>query len=382
MSRYLTAAIALLAVSCSPSYEASEFRHEVSTHVTDADGTIARMVSAIESAERSLDVALPVFTNTDLSDALIAANERGVALRVLTDIDRIDDAGTQAILAADIPITLADDELAYFDFNINDDVRFASDKVRMSHSWVLVDEERATIASFAGSDTPGARVVFELRGEDLLEDLWTEHNQVFGGSDATAVTAFDDSAKSIADFRWLYPTDSQMALQIWFGPQERLTKRLIDAVYTAKSSIWVSSELLINEGMIRALQFKARDGFDVRVVVGSQQPTIFNPRTPESLLPSETPDVPKRRVDAEVVPTMLLIDFETARDGNDYPTRGFVLSHDLVSASRLYQLVPVANDQLIDGNLIVLEDWKDDPHPDLVALRDLYDSLYEQGSDL
>ena len=241
----------------------------------------------------------------------------------------------------------------------------------MSHSWVLVDEERATVASYAGDLTAGERVVFELRGEDLLEDLWTEHNQVFGGSDATAVTAFDDSAKSIADFRWRYPTDTEMALQVWFGPQERLTKRLIDAVYSAKASIWVSSDQLINEGLVRALQYKARDGFDVRVIVGSKQPTVFNPRTPPDLLFSNAPDVDKRRIDDDVVPTLVLIDFETARDGNDYPTRGYVLSHDLVSATRLYQLQAVENDQLIDGNLMVLEDWKDEPHEDLQALRDL-----------
>jgi hypothetical protein len=212
--------------------------------------------------------------------------------------------------------------------------------------------------------------------------LWTEHNQVFGGSDATATTAFDDSAKSIADFRWLYPTDSQMALEIWFGPQERLTKRMIDAVYSAKSTIWISSDQIINEGLIRALEYKARDGFDVRVLVGDKQPAQFNPRTPPALLANETPNVPKRRLSGELLPTVLLIDYEDARDGNNYPTRAFMLSHDMVSASRLFQQTTVANDQLIDGNLMVLNDWKTDLHPDMVELRTLFDSMYERGGDL
>lgn len=376
------AALSLLAVSCAPSYEASEFRHEVGVHIMDAAGTSLSMVKAIDSATQTLDVAMPALTDTAISDAVVRARDRGVEIRVITDVDQIDDAGTVALMAADIPLQLADGALGYFDFNINADVLFTSKQVRMSHSWVLVDHQRATLATYAGALTEGQRVVVELRGEDLLEDLWTEHNQVFGGSDATAVTAFDNSAKSIADFRWQYPTDSQMALEVWFGPQERLTKRMIDAVYSAKSSIWVSSDQLINEGLVRALQYKARDGFDVRVVIGAKQPTVFNPRTPPELLANQTPDVTKRRIPDEVVPTLLLIDYDTARDGLNYPSRAYVLSHDMVSASRLFQQIAVENDQLIDGNLLVLEDWKATPHADLIALRDLFDSLYDRGGAL
>lgn len=376
------ALLPLLLVSCSADYEKSEYHHEVSFHREDAAGTSARMVASIDAAQTTLDVAMPALTDTAISDAILRANDRGVTLRVLSDIDQIEDAGAVALRDADIPLTFADDGLEYFDFNIGQDVVFTSDKVRMSHSWVLVDEQRATVATAAGTTDEGARAVFELRGEDLLEDLWTEHNQVFGGSDATAVTAFDDSAKSIADFRWLYPTDSQMTLQMWFGPQERLTKRMIDAVYASKSSIWVSSDLFINEGMIRALQYKARDGFDVKVLVGPSQPDRFNPRSPPAVLANETPDVPKRRTTDTVVPTLLLIDYETARDGNDYPTRAYVLSHSLVSASRLYEQTAVENDQLIDGNLLVLEDWKRQPHEDLQTVRALFDDLYDEGGAL
>ncbi len=376
------APLAALVTSCTLDLEASDFRHEVSMHVVDAAETSARMINSIDAAERTLDVALPVLTDTNISDAIVRAKERGVALRVITDIDQAGDAGVVALVAAEVPLRLADGALSYFDFNINTNVTFASEEVRMSHAWVLVDEERATLASYAGSLDAGNRTVFELRGEDLLEDLWTEHNQVFGGSDATATTAFDDSAKSIADFRWLYPTDSQMALEIWFGPQERLTKRMIDAVYSAKSTIWVSSDQIINEGLIRALEYKARDGFDVRVLVGDKQAVQFNPRTPPALLATETPNVSKRRLTGEVLPTMLLIDYEIARDGNNYPTRAFMLSHDMVSASRLFQQTTVANDQLIDGNLMVLNDWKADLHPDMVELRTLFESMYDRGGDL
>ena len=49
----------------------------------------------------------------------------------------------------------------------------------------------------------------------------------------------------------------------------------------------------------------------------------------------------------ERIPTLVLIDEDEARDGNTYPTRAFLLSHDLYSAARLYKDQEVISDQLL-----------------------------------
>jgi hypothetical protein len=381
----------LVAACAAPSFEPSEFRHEVALHVEDAAGAHARLIASIDSAERTLDVALPAMEDTALSDAILRAQGRGVEIRAITDVDRAEDAGAVALVGAGVPLRLADPGMSYFEFGINMDVGFASELVRMTHAWALVDRERATVASFAGTLDAGTRTVIEVRGEDLLEDLWTEHNQVFGGLDATATTAFDDTAKSIADWRWSYPTDSQLRLELWFGPQERLTKRVIDAVYAARSSVWIASGKVENEGLARVMQWKARDDFDVRVVVGPDQPETYLPRSAADLFVNQTPAVTKRQVADAVVPTIVVIDAERARDGVKYPTRVMILSHELVSARRIPdqplldtegRAVGLENDQLIDGNLWVLNDWDSELHPDVAEAIAVFEDLFDRGEAL
>ena len=82
------------------------------------------------------------------------------------------------------------------------------------------------------------------------------------------MTAFSNMQKSIADNRWLYRTQSSLDLEVWLGPQERLTKRIIDAVYGARSSVRVLTNDFANEGLTQALQAKAGHGFNVQVIVG------------------------------------------------------------------------------------------------------------------
>jgi phosphatidylserine/phosphatidylglycerophosphate/cardiolipin synthase-like enzyme len=378
--KYLLGSAFLLA-SCDAGYQSSDFRHEVSVAVDDGGGVEGRFVAAIDSATTSLDVAIPYAESTAIADAIVRAHERGVAVRAITDVDVADQAGAVRLIDADVPLRLADGDLAYFDFSINADVAFDSGLTRMSHAWALVDRERAVVSTEAGGTGDGKRVVLDVRGEDLLEDLWTEHNQVYGGIDATAATAYDNPAKSVADFRWSYPTDSDVRLELWFGPQERLTKRLIDAVYGARASVWIQTGLVDNDGLIRVLQAKAADDFDVKVVVGTRQPTVYNPRSPADVFANGTPDVEKLRVDDEEVPTVVIVDAVEARDGVKYPTRVFVLSHELVSAVRLFDGAPVVNDQLIDGNLWVIEDTGEEAAI-VRNLRTLFEDSLSRGGAL
>lgn len=356
--------------------ETSDLFHAVQIQVpTTAAEADAFFVDLADSATTTLDVALPALETTTITDALVAAHDRGVEVAVVTDFDRQDDPGVAALIEAGIPLTLADDGITYFDFNIKRDVAWTSEQTIMSHAFAIADSARAVAATSAGVDGPGSRVVLEIRGEDLVADLGIEHNQVFGGTDATATTAFDSAAKSIADFRWSYPTTSDHRLELWLGPQERLTKRIIDATYKAKSSVWVLTDDFVNEGLLAALQAKGAHGFDVRLVTG---PNLDGRNDPNLFrfyqgLRNDTPEVDKHRIcDPVVVPTVVLIDYEPARNGVQYTSRAFVLSHDLYSAARLYNSTEVVNDQLIDGNLWVFDDY-DAPSGPMEVLQGVFE---------
>lgn len=57
----------------------------VESYFSPTDGTTAKIINAINSADFTLDVALFTFTNNDLGDAVIAAKNRGVAVRCIME---------------------------------------------------------------------------------------------------------------------------------------------------------------------------------------------------------------------------------------------------------------------------------------------------------
>ena len=372
----------LVLVGCSssaPKMNQAQTQVEVFTEADPADAT-EYFLDVIKGAKESLHVALPAGENERVTDAIIEAWESGVDVEVVTDIDQAEDPGIAAILAAEIPTTLADGEITYFDFTANDDVAWASAETLMTHSFVIADRRHMVNSTGIGWAQTGPTVVIDVISEEIVEDHLSEHNQVFGGADATSTTAYDGLAKSVADYRWLYNTQTDVQLEIWFGPQERLTKRVIDAVYGARASIHVITDDFANEGLARALDQKAADGFDVQVIVG---PSFGSSAAILSrVLEDETPNLTKYRVTSvESLPTLVFIDFEKARDSHRYQSRAMVLSHDLYSAARLHRSQEVINDQLIDGNLWVFNDY-DEPSAELKALFAIFEDALATAQEM
>lgn len=358
---------------CAPPPSTGLFQTTVMT-VTKNEAEAAKpFVELADRATLTLDIALPEAKDTTITDAIIRAHERGVAVRAMTDIDMAADQGFQDLQAAGVPLRLADGGLAYFDFSINADVAWTSEETHMTHASAQADRKWAVVASHVGSTAAGTRVVFDMRGEDLAYDLFGELNQVFGGVDATSTTAFSAQAKSITDDRYAYQGDSDVVYEVWFAPQERPTKRMIDAVYSARSSVRIITNDFANDGFARALQEKAATGFDVEIIVGEAFRSSSSVLSRE--LTERTPDVVKRQVTGSpVLPTMVLVDMEPLNGSYaKLNPRVFVLSHDLWSSSRLYKGKEVVNDQLVDGTMVVLADSSGAPSAELIALKAVYD---------
>ncbi|HHO51653.1 MAG TPA: hypothetical protein ENK18_12465 [Deltaproteobacteria bacterium] len=367
-------------VACQPPDPAELFNALTVDVIADPAEAEARFVEAVGSASDSLHVALPDGDNTELLEALGDAWSSGVEVELVIDHDQREDPGVVALIDAGLQITLADAGLTYFEFNLNDEVTWASTDTIMSHAYVISDRQRLLAATTAGHLRSGPRILVSFRGEEILEDYLIEHNQIYGGIDATAVTAFDSPAKSIADFRWRYGTDTPTDLEVWFGPQERLTKRVIDAVYSARSAVWVLTNELANDGLARALQDKAAFGFDVRVVVGPAFRSTSQ-RLADELL-QDTPDVQKVQIDSvEDVPTLILVDLPPDQEGYPPHARAMILTHDLVSSARLYRGQTVVTDQLIDGAMWVLSN-RTPERTELLGLDALFQEQFDLGEAL
>ena len=367
-----------LLLSCDGPQMSGAF-HQVSvTTTTEAVDIEAAFVENIAAA--TLDVALmvPGLESTVVSDALIAAAARGLTVEVVTDIDSTGQAGLLALEDAGLDVQYADDAVTYFDFAVNNDVSWSSDQVVMSNVVLVTDEIDVLSTNHLGAGE-GSRLLWRARGEDIGGDFAAEHNQIYGGTDASARTAYDSLAKSITDFRWSYPTQTDLSLELWFGPQERLIKRMIDYTYGGRASIWLMTDDLADEGMIRALYAKAVDGFDVRVLVGPS----FGVSSPNSsaILTRETDGMATRQITDTVIPTLMLIDLKRDRTGRYNTARGMMLSHPLWSANRLFAGAEVLTDQLVDGNLWVLDDFGA-PSTELTDLEAVFEAAWERGVEL
>ena len=390
MRRLLRAGLPLVCAACAVP-EPSQLFEDAAIEVLGTGAAESRFVDAVYAADQSLHVALSDATNPELMEALLARWEEvqddpTFDFEVIVDFDSQGADGVAALLNAEAPVTLADGGLEYFEFLLNDEVRWRSEQTLMTHAYVVVDRLSVVSATSAGHLRPGPRVVLSLRGENLIEDLLIEHNQIFGGIDATATTAFDAPAKSIADFRWLYQTAGEADLQMWFSPQERTTKRVIDAVYGARSSVWVLTNDLANEGLANALREKARfrcNGapcFDVRVVVGNRFGDASQPLSDILLEGNAGPQV--RQVPGPTqLPTLVLVDLLPDAEGFYPEAMGMILSHDLVSSARLYRNRPVITDQLIDGALFVVSDTTSN-HTQLADLEALFEEQFSEGAPL
>ncbi|MCB9682448.1 MAG: hypothetical protein H6733_13370 [Alphaproteobacteria bacterium] len=355
MSRHLVPVLLCAGLGACAAPDTSGLFNALEVHTVQGGAEAdADLIALADAATVELRIALPGLSDPDLTDAVLAAWDRGVEVWVVVDVDHASDAGVAAIADAGIGLKLADGGLTYYDFGTNRDVSWTSTQTRMTHAFAVADRTEVVMASGAGDLLGGTRVVFTGHSEELGEDLLTEHNQLFGGSDATAVTAFNAMAKSIADIRWVYPSQDDELVEVWFNPQERAVKRITDAVYRATSSIRIVTEDFADEGLARALQRKAEDGFDVEVIVGASFGSTSSALS--DVLRNQAPDVPLlQSVSTEPLPTIAFVDYDRARDGRYHMPSAMVLTHPILSAARLFADVEVVNDQLVDGALYVVE---------------------------
>ncbi len=390
------AALGLLAGCAPPDLDDGS---TVVEHFADASGeeANAHFVEVMGRAETTLRVALPFFEDPALADAFVDALDRGVDARLVLDIDQIDDAGVVELDTLGVtcleaeealvfrlageepPCILADDGVDYFDFANNVDVAVPSSAVRMTHAFAVADRVHFVRSSRAGDLAQGVRLSSVGQSEDLGDDLSWEHQQLFGGTDASTLTAFSSSAKSVTDNRWLYPTQTRVSMEMWFGPQERLIKRIIDATYRARSSVYVLTDDFVDVNLARALDQKGADGFEMIAVVGPNFGTT-RPELSRTFLSAE--NIVKLRITEDIghVPTMVLVDYTEDRAGSQPMTQAFVLTHDIAATTRYFgggSAVEVLeqSDQLMDGNLMVLDDFSHDLSDESTEIGTIYDIM-------
>lgn len=304
----------------------------------------AATIAVIQQARRSVDIAMESFDSVPVAEELLRAHLRGVEVRVVGDVDNAGDSGFERLRIDDGPeVRFGDGDSIYTPQPGTDIPRDGARHNRMTHSFVLVDERQ--IVNFSGGlgdeDRGRQQVVFVADSIDMGEDFRAEFQQLFGGVFSITTTAFNGPLKTTADRRETYPGTIE-DFQLFFGPQERTLKRLIDELFAARANVWLASEYLLSEFVERALLFKARAGFDVSVVLdraliesGSGDQAVIRAQNIYNRLQSEFAAYDNASIALAdgIEGTIVVIDSERSPiNGRRYETQGWVMSQPLAAS--------------------------------------------------
>jgi phosphatidylserine/phosphatidylglycerophosphate/cardiolipin synthase-like enzyme len=201
-------------------------------------GVQARMTSLIDGATQTLDVQMYLFTVTALADRIIAAKNRGVAVRVILDPDHEGNATVRSkLLAASVPTR---DAPALYSF---------------SHAkYLLIDGKAAAIMSMNFN----------------VDAMSSERNYGMITRDP------DDLAdiKAIFDMDWAGgggepPKPADLACTRLIVSPNNAKQRINDFIKSAKSTLDVEAMYIADDGVRAAIVDAKKRGVDVRVILES-----------------------------------------------------------------------------------------------------------------
>lgn len=344
-----------------------------------ADTRRAALLSDIAAANDRIDIAVSTLADEELAGALVDASEAGVEVRVVGDWDAREEAGFGLLDDNDIMPVFGDGTLAYLPeptlSSIVQQCRERSDDQlilcssgqgssgnammvrpgdynQMAHDFAVIDDR--LVWTFPPPDNSNRSWVgWRIESSQLAYDYVREFQQMYGGVFSTTLTVYNGPLKSNTNSHSHYLTNMGI-MRVWFNPQQRLIKTVIDEVYKAKASVWVMSDNIVNPDLIDALEYKADNGFDVRVMTHPDHQA-------ENSAAGRLDDLGARYAPEGLdhLPTLIVIDDRVDRNGRERPRKVLSLSHPLIRAepfdveyrSSADQVNIYPSDLFVDGNL-------------------------------
>lgn len=391
-------ALASPALNCGEPPPVEEIALTSITHYFDGPEGLGEiktgLIGSIEGAEERIDIAVARLTDGAIADALIAAADRGVEVRVVTDEFARGDAGIAALEEAeDVTVVYGDGVLKYLPeptltsllescltltnyiectqresggSDPDDGLMVRPDEYNvMSNNFMVVDELEVWSISTPIDGTQSYWLGWQARSQDLAIAFSREFQQMAGGVFATTLDIYNGPVKSTVhgivydsringhrpgrkvDLQPGYLTDEGI-MRVEFNPQQRLVKELLDELYRARASVYLMTDELDHKYAIKALVYKVEAGFDVRVIVREG-----------SRLPRELVELGVVRVaDASYgyLPTAMILDEAEDRNGDQWARTGLVLTHQLYRSAPFEVFTPQQlNDPNEDDNVVRIQ---------------------------
>jgi len=206
------------------------------------------LVEAIDQARLSVDVAIYDLNLWSIRDALINAHRRGVAVRLVTDSDNMDEMEIQELKEAGIEV-LGDRRESL-----------------MHDKFVIIDRSEVWTGSM-NFTTGGAYLdnnnLIRLRSSKLAEDYQLEFEQMF------IEDRFSSGKAPITPNPAV--TVNGSLIEIYFSPQDGTLAHILEVVSTAQESINFLAYSFTSDELAEALIERAGAGVTVKGVFDEDQ---------------------------------------------------------------------------------------------------------------
>jgi phosphatidylserine/phosphatidylglycerophosphate/cardiolipin synthase-like enzyme len=211
-------------------------------------GSDEALAAAIDQARISVDVAIYDFNLWSLRDALINAHRRGVAVRMVTDSDNMDELEVQELKEAGI------------------DVLGDRQESLMHDKFAIIDRSEIWTGSMnftTGGGYLDNNNLIRLQSSILAEDYRVEFEQMFlenrFGSNKTPSTP--NPTVTIND----------SLIEVYFSPEDDTLEHLLAVVNAAQESIYFLAYSFTSDELADALIEQAKSGVSVKGVFDKDQ---------------------------------------------------------------------------------------------------------------
>lgn len=206
------------------------------------------LVSAVQDARASVDVAVYDFSLWDLRDALINAHARGVMVRMVTESDNMDEPEIGELRQAGIEV-LGDRHEGL-----------------MHNKFLVIDRQEVWTGSAnfnIGSFYQNDNNLIRIRSSRLAEDYTVEFEEMF----------LDDQFGSGSPANTPYPTltINGSRLEVYFSPDDGALDRLLEVVSEAQKSIYFLAYSFTSDRLAEAVTERGQQGVALKGVFEEDQ---------------------------------------------------------------------------------------------------------------
>lgn len=207
------------------------------------------LAEAIDQARLKVDVAVYDFDLWSLRDALVAAHQRGVPVRVVVETSHLDEEEVQDLIDVGIPVV--DDQ---------------NDNGLMHNKFVVIDETHVWLGSMnltVNGAYKNDNNLLSVRSSRLAENYTQEFEEMFTGG-------FFGS-QAVADTPHPMLAINGVQVETYFSPDDGTSQRIVELIHGATESVYFLAFSFTSDPFAEAMLERAYEGVEIRGVFDESQ---------------------------------------------------------------------------------------------------------------